>query len=266
MRYEKHLSTVLFFFCFCVIAGAREISLSSQEMQWIGDKVFENECASKDKYMVVWNAGEDFLSVGIAHFIWYPANRKGPFEESFAGYLEYAKASGEKIPRWLDTKPFPACPWDSREQFLNDQSNPDLQELREFLEATKPVQSAFIVKRLNDALPLMLANVPEGSRDKISHQFNRVASMSSGAYALADYVNFKGLGTAPSESYGGKGWGLLQVLAEMKDNGEDPDALKEFVRSASKILATRVKNAPLERNEHKWLPGWQKRVDSYLKQ
>lgn len=266
MRYKKYLLTILSFSCFSGIVGAQEISLSPQEIQRIGDKVFENECASKDKYLVAWNEGEDFLSVGIAHFIWYPVNRKGPFKEGFVKYLEYAKASGEKIPRWLDVEPFPACPWNSREQFLNDQSNPNLQELREFLAATKPVQAAFIVKRLKDALPLILTNAPEDSREKIFRQFSRVASTSSGVYALADYVNFKGLGTTSSESYRGKGWGLLQVLAEMKDEDEAPNALKEFVRSADKILTARVNNAPLERNEQKWLPGWQKRIDSYLKQ
>ena len=33
---------------------------------------------------------------------------------------------------------------------------------------------------------------------------------------------------------------------------------------AKKILAERVKNSPKDRNEQKWLPGWQRRVESYL--
>ena len=83
---------------------------------------------------------------------------------------------------------------------------------------------------------------------------------------LADYVNFKGLGIAPSEKYQGKGWGLLQVLEGMKDENEALDTVGEFARSANTVLENRINNSPLSRNEQRWLPGWQKRVNSYLKQ
>jgi hypothetical protein len=131
---------------------------------------------------------------------------------------------------------------------------------------SKPLQAAFIVKRLEDALPLILKNIPEDVRGRIAMQFNRVASTRSGGYALADYVNFKGLGITPSESYQGKGWGLFQVLSEMKNENESPGAVEEFVTSADKILTTRVANAPQGRNERKWLPGWRRRINSYPNQ
>jgi len=83
-------------------------------------------------------------------------------------------------------------------------------------------------------------------------------------YALVDYANFKGLGTARSERYAKKGWGLLQVLLEMKDEKGAPDAVREFVRAANKVLIRRVNNSPAGRNEKRWLAGWQKRLDSYL--
>jgi len=245
--------------------NASGFQLSSREIGWIGEKVFENECASKDKYLVSWNEGEDFLSVGIAHFIWYPEGKKGLFEESFPSFLKYAKVSGAKIPQWLNTKLSPACPWNSRDDFFSNQADTRLIELRDFLVTSKPLQAAFIVKQLEDALPLILKNTPEDSRGRIAIQFNRIASTRSGVYALADYVNFKGLGITPSERYQDKGWGLFQVLAEMKNENEAPSAIEEFVRSANKILTTRVANAPQGRNEQKWLPGWQKRVSSYLR-
>ncbi|MGB4520312.1 MAG: hypothetical protein WBI28_00040 [Candidatus Omnitrophota bacterium] len=240
--------------------------LCQQEIQYIGERVFENECASKDDNLIAWNEGEDFLSLGIGHFIWYPANGKELFEESFVKFLEYAKTSGEKIPRWLDKKPFPACPWSSRDSFLSAQSDSRLMELKDFLIKTKPMQVAFIVKRLEDALPLILKYASEDSCEKISSQVNRLTATFSGIYVLADYVNFKGLGIVPSENYHGKGWGLFQVLEGMKDENEAPDALREFARSANIVLIDRVKNSPLGRNERKWLPGWQKRVNSYIKQ
>ena len=239
--------------------------LSKQEIQQIGERVFENECASKEENLIVWNEGEDFMSLGIGHFIWYPENGKKFFVGSFVKLLEYAKISGEKIPRWLDKKPFPACPWNSRDNFLSAQSDSRLMELRNFLIKTKPTQAAFIVKRLEEALPLILKHVSEGSREKITFQFDRLTSTSLGVYVLADYANFKGLGITPSAYYRGQGWGLLQVLEGMRSENEAPDAVREFTRSANNVLVTRVKNSPLGRNEKRWLPGWQKRVNSYIK-
>ena len=174
--------------------------------------------------------------------------------------------NGEKIPRWLDKKPFPACPWSSRNNFFSAQNDRRLIELKDFLTRTKPLQAAFIVKRLEDALPLILKHGSEGSREKIRLQLERLISTPSGVYVLADYVNFKGLGIAPSEKYQGKGWGLLQVLEGMKDENEALDTVGEFARSANTVLENRINNSPLSRNEQRWLPGWQKRVNSYLKQ
>jgi hypothetical protein len=239
--------------------------LSKQEIQQIGERVFENECASKGENLIVWNEGEDFMSLGIGHFIWYPANGKKLFVGSFVKFLEYAKISGDKIPRWLDKKPFPVCLWNSRDNFLSAQSDSRLMELRNFLIKSKPTQAVFIMKRLEEALPLILKHVSEGSREKITFQFGRLASTPLGVYVLADYANFKGLGITPSEYYRGKGWGLLQVLEGMRNANEAPDAVREFVRSANTVLEDRVKNSPLGRNEKKWLPGWQKRVNSYIK-
>lgn len=247
------------------IVRVQAIQLSMEEIRWIGERVFENECASRDESLIKWNEGEEFLSLGIGHFIWYPRGKKGPFEESFQEFLNYAKVSGEKIPTWLDTNLSSFCPWNSREDFLDNQKDHRLLELREFLTETKLLQAAFIVKRLEDALPLMLKNTPEENRGKIALQFNRVASTLSGTYALADYVNFKGLGTTSYESYQGKGWGLLQVLSEMKEADNESEPLREFSVAAKKILEERVNNSPPERNEKKWLPGWQRRIDSYLK-
>jgi hypothetical protein len=238
--------------------------LSQPEIQYIGAKVFENECASNDDNLINWNEGENFLSLGIGHFIWYPRDTEKLFDESFLEFLEYAKSSGERLPDWLDIKPFPACPWKSRDSFLKGQSNAILMELRGFLLKTKPLQSAFIVRRLKESLPLMLKEAAEGEREKVALRFHLLASIPKGVYLLADYINFKGLGILGSERYHGKGWGLLQVLEGMSKEGYSADLIEEFVRSANNVLEARVENAPLERNEKRWLPGWKNRINSYL--
>ncbi len=81
-----------------------------------------------------------------------------------------------------------------------------------------------------------------------------------GKFALIDYVNFKGEGVNPDERYNGRGWGLLQVLEGMSDQG---DAVHAFSKSAESALALRVQNAPPQRNEGRWLLGWKKRVTNY---
>ena len=90
-----------------------------------------------------------------------------------------------------------------------------------------------------------------------------MANSPKGLYPLIDYVNFKGEGTKPSEGYKGQGWGLLQVLENMKGTELGKSALIEFSDSAKFILQRRVNNSDPTRNEKKWLAGWFKRCDTY---
>lgn len=63
---------ILLTLSFFGIARAQAIQLSMEEIRLIGERVFENECASREESLIDWNEGEDFLSLGIGHFIWYP--------------------------------------------------------------------------------------------------------------------------------------------------------------------------------------------------
>jgi hypothetical protein len=42
------------------------------------------------------------------------------------------------------------------------------------------------------------------------------------------------------------------------------NALKAFVAAAKAVLSRRVANAPDAKKERRWLPGWHKRLDTYL--
>jgi len=77
-------------------------------------------------------------------------------------------------------------------------------------------------------------------------------------------VNFKGEGVLATERYAGQGWGLLQVLEGMKQETTGREAVKNFAESAKAVLRNRVRNSPPERNEARWLPGWLKRVETYV--
>jgi hypothetical protein len=139
-----------------------------------------------------------------------------------------------------------------------------MKELRAFLAGTIDLQAEFLVYRLREALPKMLAEGGTANHAQIQERFDRVASTGQGCYALVDYVNFKGEGVLATERYAGQGWGLLQVLEGMKQETTGREAVKSFAESAKTVLRNRVRNSPPERNEARWLPGWLKRVDTYV--
>ena len=65
-----------------------------------------------------WNAGEDFPSLGIGHFIWYPAGYSGPFDESFPKFVSYARSRGVQVPSYFNGP----APWPNKAAFLADRS------------------------------------------------------------------------------------------------------------------------------------------------
>jgi len=237
--------------------NADEIQLSKNEAQIIGERIWQNEGAGKDENLVVWNEGEDFPSLGIGHFIWYPAGIEGPFVESFPALLAHLRKQ-VVTPEWL--KGVADAPWSSRAAFYRDINSWRMAELRDLMKNTMPQQVAFIVQRLEAALPKMLATLKtEQQRSHVEQQFYRVARSPNGIYALIDYVNFKGEGVSPSERYRGEGWGLLQVLQVM--NIYDDKVMAAFARAADAVLTRRVSKAP--RDEFRWLAGWRQRIASY---
>ena len=187
----------------------------------IGRKIWQNECGGTVAGLTSWNAGENFASLGIGHFIWYPAGVRGPFEESFPPFVRYVERRGAKLPELLLGRKDAACPWNSRAEFLAAASSPRMKQLRIFLVDTIDLQADFLVERLRDALPKILAAAPDEKRGKIEEQFNRLAGSAQGCYALIDYVNFKGEGVLLTERYRGHGWGLLQVLEGMSTGSGD---------------------------------------------
>ena len=82
---------------------------------------------------------------------------------------------------------------------------------------------------------------------------------------MIDYVNFKGDGSLTTERYNGVGWGLLQVLAGMRDAAAGPPAAIEFAASAKRVLTRRIATSPPTRGEQRWLAGWHNRCDTYAK-
>ena len=237
------------------------LTISKAELDVVAEKIFKNEAGGKKEDLVYWNTGEDFPSLGIGHFIWYKQGQRGRFAESFPQLVAYYRKHDIKLPKIVEKNSY--SPWESREELfkLRSVGNKDIVELTNFLYNTKAIQVSFIFERLENSLEKMLeiADNPEN----VKKQFYRVAHSPNGLYPLIDYVNFKGEGTSRTETYNGDGWGLLQVLENMKGTGSGKAALEEFSDSAKFVLERRVKNSDPARNEKKWLAGWLNRCNTY---
>ena len=234
----------LYFLLFC--QALYSLSISTLEANKIGEKIWKNECAGTIEGLTSWNKGEQFASLGIGHFIWYPAGKKGDFQETFPDLLKFLQQEGTTLPSWLTVGS--ECPWNSREEFHEAIESPKMKSLRQFLFCTKQLQAIFMAKRLEQFLSVFL------NKEKIA----TLLANSNGIYALLDYLNFKGSGTSPKETYKGQGWGLLQVLQLMPTS-----SIEDFVESAKFVLKRRVENSPPERNEKQWLKGWFNRLETY---
>ncbi|PKF63870.1 hypothetical protein CW745_01870 [Psychromonas sp. psych-6C06] len=232
------------------------VSLNEEQTVQLGNLIWKNEGQQKLAHLTTWNENEDFPSLGIGHFIWYPTVDKGPFKEQFPQLLTFMNENGVELPTWLTQTS--TAPWSSREAFYEAFDGPQLTELRQFLSEQLALQTRFIILRLEKAIPIILDNSTALEQLVIKQQLTQL-STPEGIFTLLDYVNFKGEGINLSERYQGHGWGLKQVLLAMPINYENP--LRSFGFAADEVLTRRVKNAP--RDELRWLKGWRVRVHAY---
>jgi len=237
-------------------------ALSPAQKTAIGRKIWQNESGGTLAGLTAWNAGEEFPSLGIGHFIWYPAGQRGPYVESFPDFVRFARARGAQLPALANA---PAAPWPNRAAFKAELAGPGLTELRTWLANNVALQTDFIIARSQAALPALLAAAPQAERTRIQTNYQKVASTPNGTYALIDYVNFKGDGISPAERYNGLGWGLLQVLQGMRDVPAGQPAAAEFAASAKRMLDRRIANASPARPETQWRAGWHNRADTYAR-
>lgn len=247
-----------------LFAQIQDTPMTTEDMVCLQKIIYFNECSERAERMATWNYDEDFPSFGIGHFIWYPTNKRGPFKDAFPEFLSFLEAQKVTLPDWIKALPTREAPWQDREEFQKDLSSERMKVLRDLLEQTQGLQAQFILHRFDGVLPKMLDAIPEAERPAIEQKFKAIANAPHGMFALIDYVNFKGIGVLETERSQGQGWGLLQVLQEMKDP-EKKEILEEFVRAAKKTLENRVRNAPSDKDYSKRLGGWKIRIKNYLK-
>jgi len=245
---------------------AFKIKLSQGRIKEIGNKIWRNECAGTQEGLTHWG-DEDFASLGIGHWTWFPQKRSDRFVEGFPLLIDFYIKRKQAIPAWLlteDKKLIP-CPWNTREEFLADFQGDRMRELRSFLYETVSVQCLCLIERLKDWVRhKRLQEYDHKRRTALMRQFHKLVSTPHGVYVAIDYINFKGEGLDAPEEYSGQKWGFVQVLEAMPKTTTVTTVLNEFAAAAKQVLTLRVKNAFPERDESQWLPGWYKRIDTYV--
>ncbi len=257
MQVARFAVIAITLFSSCVAAD-----LSASQKAAIGKKIWQNECAGSVAGLTTWNTGEEFPSLGIGHFIWYPAGFNGRFNETWPQFIAFAKQQGATPPAVALER---HSPWKTKAEFQKDFDGQRLASLRKWLAENVTLQTDFIIARSRAALPKILAAAPASERKRIEANYHKVGITPQGTYALIDYVNFKGEGTKVEERYQGRGWGMLQVLGEMKDVPAGPAAASEFGAAAKRVLSRRIGNSPPERGEKRWEQGWHNRCNTYTR-
>lgn len=244
-------------------AAGQSPMLGISELRLIADKIFQNESGSNYDNLVHWNDGEDFASMGLGHFTWYPAGRSARFGNTFPELLDHLQANGVQLPGWLQQARYQGAPWRSKGELMYAKQTGQVRELQALLYDTRLLQAAYIVERAQRAMPQLVNASPQYLRGQVINNLNAIANTPGGWYVLVDYVNFKGEGLNRNGGYKGQNWGLLQVLEDMQPSQPGHQALNAFADAASRVLERRVRNSPPARNEARWLAGWSNRINTY---
>ncbi|MFA6408995.1 MAG: hypothetical protein WCW01_02305 [Gammaproteobacteria bacterium] len=246
-------------------ANAPAKLLPSVDAVLIGMKIWKNECGGSILGLTSWNSGEDFASLGIGHFLWYPEHSSGRSnQDSFPQLIVFMQENNFDIPGWIKSAAAIGCPWHSREEFMHAENDPRMRELRLFLSRNIVAQVDFMVYRFALMLPKILQAAPAPKRPVIAKRLYEIMQTPQGVYALIDYLNFKGDGILAEHSKQARpSWGLLQVLENMDHAPSNLSPQEAYIWSARAVLERRVLYAASSQHEEKWLAGWLKRVDGY---
>ncbi len=241
--------------------GTLEINVTSEQVHIIAEETYNNECSSNPENLLFWNKKEDFPSLGIGHFIWFPTNFKAPHVEGFRDFLTFLESKKYPLPVWLQGKP--ACPWTSRDQFYAALLSKDskILELKEIIMDTMDLQAEFMVLRFETTASEIYKHLSTNKRAQ--QAFINLTKTPQGLYALIDYLNFKGSGLIDTETYNGQGWGLVDVLKKMSQSPAchyQPE--KTFSQAAIEVLRQRAFSSPQGRDKT-FLEGWIKRCRTY---
>ncbi|MGE0009243.1 MAG: hypothetical protein AB7F19_01770 [Candidatus Babeliales bacterium] len=248
-------------FFYCTASQTLQINLTPAQKKEIAERIWFNEASGHYDKLVFWNQNENFPSLGICHFIWFPENCKEQYTQTFPELLQYFKKNLVHMPAWLQNAHY--APWSTRAEFLKPEHQQQIEELKALMYSTMHVQVDFIIDRFERMWPDIQKQALASEQQKITANYTLLMQSPQGIFALLDYLNFKGAGIDPKERYNNVAWGLLQVLQTMETTHKE-DAVAQFVQAAKAVLTNRVSHAPVDKaHEKQWLPGFFNRLDRY---
>lgn len=157
------------------LSQPHRLAISDETATRVANQIWLNETGGNPDGIVAWNSGEAFLSLGIGHFIWFPAGKPAPFVETFPRLVAFMRQQKVPLPDWLDKSPLPHCPWQSRAEFLQDKTSLRYRQIRQFVDETRVVQVRFLVVRTEAAIDAILASTQDHEqRTRIATHYARI--------------------------------------------------------------------------------------------
>ncbi|PID50473.1 MAG: hypothetical protein CR991_01185 [Proteobacteria bacterium] len=244
------------------IAASSKLN-TSNNLSWIAQRIYRNQVNGGNQSLLSWNSQDNFVSLGIGRFVWYPAGKSGRFKETFPSFLAFAESQQARLPTWLAQRPTRGGPWPNKAAFERAQNDPQMKELENFMRQSASLQIHYLSAQLKRSLPHLTRQLDTAQKQKVMQSYQTLERTPGGLYPLLDYLLFQGDGSNPNERYNGQGWGLVQVLQNMEQVSPGSHALAEFMRAADDVLVQRIANAPPERREGRMLAAWQNRLQTY---
>ena len=201
----------------------------------ISKKIWQNEFKKgTTEGLIQWNENEDFLRLGIGHFVWKNPSSKSKEKNELPELIQYIRNNSpeQNIPNFLTLK---FSPWENREKVYAAKKIKGelMQKMEEFFDKTFKTQSQFIFDKT-----IQFINTYHDQR-----KITTLAQTKQGFFVIADYLNFKGESS------------LVLTL----DRTQDP-SVSSFIESAKETIKQEVQRDP---NKKIWLNGWINRVESY---
>ena len=94
------------------------------------------------------------MSLGIGHFIWYPAGIDKKFTELFPRLLRFFVSRGITLPDWLT--PETPAPWSDIDHFKAALNTDEYRQLLVLMKSTFDVQVEFMAQRFSETIPEIL--------------------------------------------------------------------------------------------------------------
>lgn len=253
--------------------------LTKDQLLSLGYRMWHNYAGGTLEGLTKWDgsdADHEFMYLGIANNIWLPAGSSSMFQADWPTVAQRLQELGCKIKPWM----LGDCPWSSQEEFEADFNSKKMVWLREHLSKKKLVraQAFCVAERLQRSMdPNSPDSLFNGLTDEqsalVQKNFDLVVHCSNplGIYSLIDYVNYKGEGRlSGNEKFNNEGFGLLQVLLNMKtpeEGANDITIMNAFVEGAKVTLHNRIINHKIQdpnSNDEQYWNMWVAHLNDYL--